>query len=104
MMTYEVGSMAHTVDCVTFPDIGLAFFPDFFDDARKIAPKDAANTARACSMMKIGWVDSESDCLDFDVTRSHSLLFDVRKSSNAMLYDNDGLHDAQILQRAKQMQ
>ena len=38
------------------------------------------------------WIHAHGDRLDFDVVRSHALLFDGRKSGDAVLLDDDGLH------------
>jgi hypothetical protein len=84
--------MGNAVDRIALLNIGLAFFPNLFDNARKIASKNSTHKTCTSGMLKICWVESESDSLHFEVVWSHSLLIDVRDSGNPVLFDNDGLH------------
>jgi hypothetical protein len=91
-MTYEVGTMAHSVNSIAFLDIRLALVSDLFHNAGKIASYDTANTPGTGSVMQIGRVDSDRDCLDFDIVSWQGLLFDVRETGDAVFFDDDGLH------------
>jgi len=98
---YQIGSMANAINFVSFTHIRRALLTDRFNNSGNVATKYPSNTADVFGgrVVNISGVYGYRDSFDFDIIRSHGLLFNVCESGCAAFLDDDCLHCVCVVMR-----